>query len=240
MYLAPVFGTEDSSATNGIITVIGAGGTGCALLPLVSAMPVSAITVVDGDTVEGKNLARQLLYTADDVGRAKVVAAVDRLRAMGHGVRWCAEHRFVDANNIEELLAGSAVVADCTDDLAARGLIERTCRSLRIPLVSGAVHGHQVQVITWHGQARPGREHGFFHGRTSEEQQGCDMRDVPAAVTTLTASLMALRIADLLQGGDGLAGVMDLVDCTHGRWLRLLGPEAGEFLDTPIDHDHHA
>lgn len=240
MYLAPVIDTADNSATNGFITVIGAGGTGCALLPLVAAMSVPAITVVDGDTVEAKNLVRQLLYTTDDVGRAKVVAAVERLRAMRHAVRWTDEHRFVDAHNIEGLLAGSAVVADCTDDLAARGLIERTCRSLRIPLVSGAVHGHQVQVITWHGLAQQGRGHGFFHGRTSEEQLACDMREVPAAVTTITASLMALRITDLLRGGDGLAGVMDLVDCTHGRWLRLLGPEAGEFMDTPIDRDHHA
>jgi len=63
---------------------------------------------------------------------------------------------------------------------------------------------------------------------------------VPAAVTTLAASLMALRIADLLKGGDGLAGVMDLVDSQHGRWMRIMGPEAGEFMDTPIDPQHYA
>ncbi|MBX2972504.1 MAG: ThiF family adenylyltransferase [Flavobacteriales bacterium] len=227
-------------ARNVRIAIIGAGGTGCALLPLVGAMDVHAITVIDGDTVEAKNLTRQLLYATDDVGRAKAEAAVQRMQAMRRDVRWIAEHRFVDARNITALLQGSAVVADCTDDLAARALIERTCRELRIPLVSGAVHGHQVQVITCSGEQHMRQRSGFFQGRTSEDQLGCDMRDVPAAVTTLTASLMALRIADILKGGDGLAGVMDLVDAGHGRWMRIMGPEAGEFMDTPIDPMHHA
>ncbi len=233
-------GTQHISGTDSTITVIGAGGTGCALLPLVGAMDISAITVVDGDTVEAKNLPRQLLYSTDDVGRAKVDAAVRRMQAMQRHVQWSADHRFVDADNITALLQGSIVVADCTDDLAARALIERTCRELRIPLVSGAVHGHQVQVITCHGVDHGRRRHGFFQGRTSEDQLGCDMRDVPAAVTTLTASLMALRIADLLKGGDGLAGVMDLVDSQHGRWMRIMGPDVGEFMDTPINPTHHA
>ena len=69
---------------------------------------------------------------------------------------------------------------------------------------------------------------------------GCDMRSVPAAVTTMAAALMALRIEALLQGDDTLVGVMDLVDCAHGRWMRIMGPEAGEFLDTPVQPGHHA
>lgn len=231
---------QDIGAKNARITVIGVGGTGSALLPLVGAMDVHAIHVVDGDTIETKNLPRQLLFSAQDTGRSKVEAAVERMRTMRPEVLWSAGFRFLDAANAEGLLQGSDVVADCTDDLAARALIERTCSALGVPLVSGAVHGHQVQVITCHGRHRSGSGQGFFRGRASEDQLGCDMRLVPAAVTTLTASLMALRITDLLNGGDGLAGVMDLVDSEHGRWMRIMGPEAGEFMDTPIDPAYHA
>jgi adenylyltransferase/sulfurtransferase len=239
-YIGPVRREKDPEKGQRRIAVVGVGGTGCGLLPLLAALHCTSITMIDGDTVEAKNLARQLLYSKDDVGRAKVDAAVQRMQAVQRDVQWVAEHRFVDANNITALVQGSTVVADCTDDLAARALIEHSCRELRIPLVSGAVHGHQVQVITCHGKDHGRRRHGFFHGRTSEDQLGCDMRDVPAAVTTLTASLMALRIADILQGGDGLAGVMDLVDSEHGRWMRIMGPDAGEFMDTPINPAHHA
>lgn len=239
VYLAPVIDVQRKDSSNATITVIGVGGTGCALLPLIGTMSVSAIAVVDGDTVEEKNLARQLLFTIDDVGRAKVTAAVQRMGAMQRAVRWTAEHRFVDANNITALLQGSTVVADCTDDLVARALIDRTCRALHIPLVSGAVYAHQVQVITCVGTDHSRGQPGFFQGRSADEQLTCDMREVPAAVTTLTASLMSLRIANLLQGGDGLAGVMDLVDAQQGRWLRIMGPEAVEFMDTPINRTPH-
>ncbi|MBL7953073.1 MAG: ThiF family adenylyltransferase [Flavobacteriales bacterium] len=220
------------------IAIVGAGGTGCALIPLLGALQVEAITVIDGDTVEAKNLARQLLYARADVGRPKVQAALDRMRPTTDHITWVGHHHFLDAANCVKLLSGHTVVADCTDDLAVRALIERTCRALRIPLVSGAVHGHQVQVITCAGVDHARRT--FFQGRPSEDQLGCDMRDVPAAVTMLTGSLMALRITDLLNGGDGLAGVMDLVDSARGRWMRIMGPEVGEFMDTPIDPAHHA
>jgi len=199
---------------------------------------VGSITIIDGDTVEARNLDRQLLFGAMDVGRPKVEAAIggSRLRA---GLHVHAEFRFVDAGNALDLLKGSALVADCTDDLSARALIERTCRELGVPLVSGAVYDHQIQVVTCSGAQHLRERSGFFQGRASEEQLGCDMQRVPAAVTTMAASLMALRIADLLRGGSGLAGVMDLVDSERGRWMRIMGPEAGEFMDTPIDPIHH-
>ena len=66
------------------------------------------------------------------------------------------------------------------------------------------------------------------------------MQAVPAAVTTIAASLMAMRIADLVNGGHGHAGMMDLVDIEHGRWMRIMGPDAGELMDTPVAPIRHA
>lgn len=230
----------DTGGVNARIAVVGVGGTGCGLLPLLTTLQVSSVTLIDGDTIESKNLTRQLLFELNDVGRAKVGVGAEQMKARSTNVIWHPEFRFLDAANARTLLEGHAVVADCTDDLSARALIERTCRELRIPLVSGAVYGRQVQVITCHGDDHSRRRTGFFQGRASEDQLGCDMQRVPAAVTTLAASLMALRIEDLLNGGNGLAGVMDLVDSEHGRWMRIMGPEAGEFMDTPINPVHHA
>ena len=65
------------------------------------------------------------------------------------------------------------------------------------------------------------------------------MRIVPAAVTTITASLMALRIEDLLRGGHGHAGMMDLLDIANGRWMRIMGPTGGEIMDSPTRPQRH-
>lgn len=219
------------------VAVIGLGGTGCALLPLLGVQRIAEVILVDGDTVEAVNLPRQLLYRSSDVGRPKVRAAAAAMRTRADFMEWREEFRFVDAGNVRGILHGTDIVADCTDDLLVRRLIAHTCKELGIALVTGAVHEKQVQVFT-----RGSKQHEapFFRGHPAEEQEGCDMRAVPAGVTTITAALMSLRIADVLHGGDGLAGIMDLLDVDHGRWMRIMGPGAGEFMDTPITPGRNA
>lgn len=220
------------------IAVVGAGAIGCALLPLLGKLCAAQVTIIDGDTVELGNLPRQLLFTPDDIGRPKVHVAVERMRAGSQASHWQPEFRFIDRANAEELLLGCAFVVDCTDDLPARRLIQHACARLAIPVVSGAVHGKQVQVSTQAGTRAA--EGSFFSGRPSEEQEGCDMQAVPLAVVTLAAALMALRIEDLLKGGHGLADHMDLVDAGTGRWMRIKGPRAGTLVETPLSPEHSA
>lgn len=212
------------------ITVIGAGGTGCALLPMLMAMRPGALWIVDGDMVEERNLHRQTLYGPQDVGRSKAEAAMARIIHQDRGTQLDAIPRFIDARNVHELLTGSTVVADCTDDLHARMLLDRICGKLGIPLVSGAVHGQQIQVATLH-QACSTAEHGtalrdWFPGGIGAEQDGCDMRDVPAAVTNLAAACMAMRIQAALAGDNSYSQYLDLIDPRNGSWMRIKAPAA--------------
>ncbi|HQV74207.1 MAG: ThiF family adenylyltransferase [Flavobacteriales bacterium] len=232
---------DQSGMHDARIAVIGVGGTGCALLPLLVALPVHTITLIDGDTVERRNLSRQPLYGQRDVGKTKVLCARYRMGAVApFGSQMEVVPQFIDANNCFELLKDHALVADCTDDLDARKLIASTCSELGIPLVSGAVHGMQIQVTTVDATVKgSGSNPAFFQGSPAEEQTGCDMRIVPAAVTTITASLMALRIEDLLRGGHGHAGMMDLLDIANGRWMRIMGPTGGEIMDSPTRPQRH-
>lgn len=229
------------------ITVIGAGGTGCALLPMLMAIRPGALRIVDGDTVEEHNLHRQTLYGPKDVGCFKAAAAIARIIHQSRGTKLDAIPRFIDPQNVHELINGSTVVADCTDDLHARMMLDRVCGELRIPLVSGAVHGHQVQMSTLH-QASSTAGHGlslrdWFPGGIGPAQDGCDMRDVPAAVTTLAASCMALRIQTVLGGDASYAELLDLIDVQHGTWMRIRPPgdvDNGELIAHRTDEHGYA
>jgi adenylyltransferase/sulfurtransferase len=193
-------------------------------------MPVQGVTLIDGDTVEEVNLPRQPLYAWCDVGRPKVRAAVERSVPHASGIHLVAHTVFLNARNANELLEGHTVVADCTDDLHARRVLDETCGRLGIPLVSGAVHGQQIQVLTLglspDGGAAPITRTDFFPGRTGPDQDGCDMRQVPAEVTTLTAALMARRIRAVLNGDASDASWMDLLHLEHGQWMRVAAPMA--------------
>ncbi|MBK6831089.1 MAG: ThiF family adenylyltransferase [Flavobacteriales bacterium] len=205
------------------LAVIGVGGTGCALLPLLASLPLVSITLIDGDTVEATNLSRQPLYGPGDVGRLKVEVARERLLHLAPSLPIMSVPSFLDTGNAQLLLADHDLVADCTDDLHARLLIDRICGAHGIPLVSGAVHGVQVQVVTLHvGSSTSLRS--FFPGRSSAEQDGCDMRRVPASVTAFAGALMAEHILALVNGDRSRAGILELIDTRDGRWLRLAPP----------------
>ncbi|MBT8158836.1 ThiF family adenylyltransferase [Arthrobacter sp. GN70] len=68
------------------VVVVGTGGTGTWLLQSLLAAGVGSFEIFDPDYVELTNLNRQVLYRPEDVGRSKVVAASDRLRAINESV----------------------------------------------------------------------------------------------------------------------------------------------------------
>ncbi|HRH36754.1 MAG TPA: ThiF family adenylyltransferase [Flavobacteriales bacterium] len=218
------------------LVIIGVGGTGCALVPLVASLPLTSITLVDGDTIEPVNLPRQPLYGPSDVGRMKVDVAAERLTYLSPTIPIAAMRMFIDANNIEDLVSQHDIIADCTDDLNARKLIEATCERHSTALVSGAVHGRQVQVMTLHADGPDAGSHTlrfFFPQKSGSEQDGCDMRAVPPSVTAFAAALMYDRVAALLNNDRSHNNMLDLIDTSTGHWMRLAPPETepqGELL----------
>jgi adenylyltransferase/sulfurtransferase len=218
------------------LVVIGLGGTGSALLPLLVLQPIDSITLVDGDTVEAVNLVRQPLYTPADVGRLKVEAAAERVRPMAGLCILHVEPYFLAGANAHELLCQASLVVDCTDDLHARRAIDRACSELGTPLITAAVHGHQVQVLTLHVALDDGPASSWadwFPGRTTTDQDNCDMRTVPVEVTTMAATLIARRVRALMAGDRGDVPWMDLLDLREGRWMRIGRPrpwDEGELI----------
>ncbi len=59
------------------VLLLGAGGLGAGILQSLVGLGVGEVTLVDFDTVETRNLARQFVYGADAIGRPKVLAARD-------------------------------------------------------------------------------------------------------------------------------------------------------------------
>lgn len=206
------------------VAVIGAGALGCALLPRLARMRIAQLRVIDGDRVELKNLEHQPLYAEVDIGYSKVGTLRGWLQMVDPGLEIHAEDRFLDAANAKELLGGASIVADCTDDLHAKALIDRTCNELRIPLVSGAVHEAQGQVIVLHARGtneQLGRTD-LFRGRAISEQDGCDMQRVPLGTIEAVGQRMAAIIRAFIQGSWPINGRIELFD--RAQWTVIDAP----------------
>lgn len=77
------------------VTILGVGAIGSATAMSLAAAGVGHLRIIDPDRVEVSNLNRQLLYQTSDVGRRKVDAAADRLRAINPHLRITKGTQFV-------------------------------------------------------------------------------------------------------------------------------------------------
>ena len=121
------------------VLVVGAGGLGCpAALVLVEA-GVGRLALADDDTVDVTNLHRQLLYRDDDVGRDKLDAALEALRARARPYqRIEAVRTRLLPDNARSLVKGFDVVIEGADNYATKFLTADACRLERRPVVHGA------------------------------------------------------------------------------------------------------
>lgn len=140
--------------TRARICVVGAGGLASGFLPLAAAMGARHITIIDDDVVSPSNLPRQLLYTPYDVGRPKAAAADKLIRNYAPGISVSPIQARLTEENVEEIVKGMDIVADCCDNFATRYLLDRVTYQLNIPLIYGAVMEAVGQVTLLHGNAR--------------------------------------------------------------------------------------
>lgn len=201
------------------IAVIGAGALGNAVLPYLLRSPLHRLSIIDGDRVELKNLERQPLFTVDDVGRFKASALAERWRTDLRGVEVTAHDAFLDQQNANALLRDHDVIIEDVDDLHAKALIDRACTALRIPLVSGGVHGVQGQVVVLHAPG-PNAELGraqLFPGKAGAEQDGCDMRNVPFELIKAMGERMAGLALEVLGGHPIVNGRIEVLEARSDR-----------------------
>src|SRR5882757_7563159 len=93
------------------VVVIGAGGLGSAVIPALAAAGVGTIAIVDDDTVEASNLARQTIHGVADVGRPKVDSAADAVARLSPDTTVIRhDARLVDANSFELLLDADVLI----------------------------------------------------------------------------------------------------------------------------------
>lgn len=131
---------------NARIAVIGAGGLGAAVMPLLVGAGVGSIELWDGDTVDVSNLHRQTLYRQGDIGRNKAQAAADSLQQLNGDVALIVRNEMLVH---PEQLGQYDMVLDCTDNLAVRTLVNRYAVDQQVPLVSGAATAMAGQVALY-------------------------------------------------------------------------------------------
>lgn len=130
------------------VIVIGAGGLGATLLPLLAAAGTGHITIYDPDIVERTNLGRQLIYREADLGRKKADCAADFLRNLNPYIKVVAEARPWTASD-RGLFSQADLVCEGSDSLSTKFLVNDLALAERKPLIIGALgksQGHSMLI----------------------------------------------------------------------------------------------
>lgn len=208
------------------VLVVGCGGLGSPAAYYLAAAGVGTLGLVDDDVVDASNLHRQILHSTRDIGKPKVVSAMEKLRALNPNVRILAFQERLHPGNAEELISMFDVVVDACDNFETRLTANDVCVRLGKPFVHGAVLGLGGQVMT----VIPGKGpcyrclFGEVSGKGSSpspEQVGL-LSPIPGVIGSLQAveaMKVILGLGDLLVGRilifDGLR--MDVSPVQVGR-----------------------
>jgi len=170
------------------VLVIGAGGLGCPVLQYLVAAGVGMIGVVDDDTVDVTNLHRQILYSADDIGKGKAETAVRKLTAMNPYVNLTAIPVRLDESNAAEIILGYDLVIDGSDNFPTRYLVNDICVELDKPLVFGSILRFEGQVSVFNYKGGPTYRCLFPE---AEEGDNCEIAGVIGILPGIIGTYMA-------------------------------------------------
>lgn len=203
------------------VAVIGAGGLGAPVLSYLAAAGIGEITVFDPDTVDVTNLHRQVLFTAEDVGSPKAVAAAAHLASQNPEVRVTAVVATVSPGSALEQLAGHDLVLDGTDNFPTRYMASDACEILDIPLVWGSILAFAGQVSVFWAAGGRGVTYRDLHPVPPRpgEVPSCSEAGVLGMLCGVIGSSMAMEAVKVLAGmGDVLFGRLALYDALRARW----------------------
>lgn len=185
------FRTDPQRLAEKSALVVGVGGLGCPTALALVRAGVGRVVLCDDDRVEAANLHRQILFDERDVGRDKLDAAFDTLRARGGTARGLERvHGRLLPDTARALVQGVDVVLEGSDNFATKFLAADACHLEQRAVVHGAA-------IRWHGTAwlvPPGGAPCYrclFEDVPMGAQEGCSEAGVMGPVVGVVGALMA-------------------------------------------------
>jgi len=201
--------------------IVGLGGLGSPVALYLAAAGVGRLLLADFDEVDLTNLQRQVLYSNDDIGRAKTAAAAARLEALNPQVTIERIDEKLTEKTLAHWVSEADIVVDGCDNFATRFAVNAACVAAARPLVSGAVIGLDGQVAVF----RPdldGPCYRCIYADTGEEAQSCSETGVLGPLTGVIGSLQAVETVKVLTGlGTPLESRLLVVDALTQTWRRL-------------------
>lgn len=206
------------------VVVVGCGALGSAHVEMLARAGIGRLRIVDRDFVESSNLQRQTMFTERDAEERlpKAVAAARRVGEINAEVTVEPVVADVNRNNVEELIAGAALVLDGTDNFQTRYLLNDACVKHHVNWIYGAAVGSYGVTMT----IRPGitacLRCVFAEMPGVGSAPTCDTAGVIMPIISIVAAVQITEALKLLVGRIGdLHNRLMQFDVWRNEWRRI-------------------
>ena len=146
--LEQVGGVGQEKLLTSKVLIVGAGGLGSPAALYLAAAGVGTIGLIDADNVDLSNLQRQIIHRTEDVNKAKVASASEKIKAINPdiAVEVCPER--LTAANARQIIGHYDFVLDGTDNFPTKFLINDACYFEKVPFSHAGILRFDGQMIT--------------------------------------------------------------------------------------------
>lgn len=207
---------------NSSILIVGAGGLGCPAAMYLAASGVGHITIADADVVDMTNLQRQIGHSSLDVGKAKVLSLVEKLRDINPRIIIKPLLLRLQGSDLIEQVSKADLVLDCSDNFSTRQAVNRACVVQKKPLVSGAAIRSEGQLAVFNLRESSPCYVCLYGEDHADENLTCSESGVLASLVGIIGAMQATEALKILAAyGDPLDGRLLLLDARSMEWRTL-------------------
>tara|TARA_X000000950_G_scaffold286106_1_gene394005 strand:+ start:1138 stop:1890 length:753 start_codon:yes stop_codon:yes gene_type:complete len=173
------------------ILIIGCGGLGSVASTYLAMSGVKKMGLVDMDKVELSNISRQLLFYESDVGKYKVDVLKEKLNRTNPETGITTFKQKFSKKNSCEILNGYKIILDCTDNFAAKYLINDQCHKNRKILISAALFNFELQLFAFKSWSKGLPCYRCIFPNKSRESANCSNMGILSTVAGIGGILQA-------------------------------------------------
>ena len=130
------------------ILVFGCGGVGSYVIEGLVRTGISNFIIVDNDTVSKSNINRQIIATANTVGKSKVEVTKERILSINQAANVKTFETFILEDSLETICFENVdYVVDCIDTISGKIAIIKKAKELNIPVISSMGTGNKLDPL---------------------------------------------------------------------------------------------
>ena len=209
---------------NSKVLVVGCGGLGSPVIDLLSRAGIGIIGMMDHDKVSLSNLHRQIMFTADNIGKFKVNILKKKISKINKKVKVKIYRNKADEKNLGKILKKYDIIVDGTDNFKAKFLLNEFSLKYKKKLITGAISKFEGHVFTFNFSLKKSPcLKCFYQGEPSEGILDCETDGILGSTAVMTGSLQANEVLkSILNVGKNLSSHILIIDLLNLKFRKVL------------------